>query len=105
MRIVIVALAVLVAATAYAALTTEVLVQTTATLIPRTSRTRSLEILNLGPNDLWCTVDGTPVANKSRKIATGASWSLDLTSDIPVRCLASTANQTTGAATIVTEVP
>jgi hypothetical protein len=100
----VVALAVSLAA--YASLTNEILVLTTSTAITRSTRTTSVEIQNLGPNDIWCAVDGTPVATKSRKIAaSGGTWSLDLNAGVAINCLASTANQVTGAATIVSETP
>ena len=88
------------------AFTNEVLVLTTATRIPRqTSVTRALEIFNNGPNTIWVCVNGQPVENKCRPVLAGASYAMDLPSDVPVFALASTANQVTGAATIVTEVP
>lgn len=89
----------------------EVLVQTTSTdmlpALPASGAriTTSVEVLNLGPNAIWCEIDATPVENKSRKIAPGASWSID-SIDLQrqqVKCLASTANQLTTAAAIVNE--
>lgn len=85
--------------------TNEVLVLTTATRIPRTNVTRAVEIFNNGPNTIWLCVGGLPTENKSRPILPGASWAMDLASDCLLYCLASSANQVTGAATIVTELP
>lgn len=97
--------------------TTEVLVDnTTQTAMPATplARRRAIEIQNLGPNAIFCAVGpvGTPptaVLTKSRRIeaATATSsdkWSIDLGPNVIVRCLAATADQVTGAATIVTEL-
>jgi hypothetical protein len=88
-----------------AALTREVLVLTTATAITRTAKSRAFELQNLGPNAIHCCVAGTPVANKCRKIDASGTWAADLPAEIDVSCLASTANQVTGAATIITEIP
>ena len=65
-----------------------------------------LEIQNLGPNPIWIGLDtsGTAVVNKSRKLNTGESWSLNLREQVKVYAIASTADQVTGAATVVTEV-
>lgn len=84
---------------------TEVLVQTSSTAVPSSalSGRRSLEIQNLGPNTIFCS-PGTPVLNKSRAIAPNSAWALDVGSAVVISCLAATANQSTGAATIATEV-
>jgi hypothetical protein len=87
--------------------TTEVLVLTTATALPNLSGRMGIEILNLGPNDIWCALGSSTLAvvNKSRKVAaSGGSWSLSAGDKIKIWCIASTANQVTGAATIVTEL-
>lgn len=94
--------------------TTEVLVVASAggTTVPTTALAgrKAIEIQNLGPNPIFCTADGTaPVANKARRIdALGTTaqpaWSIDAGPAIVVKCIAATADQVTGAATIVTEV-
>lgn len=67
---------------------------------------RGLEIQNLGPNAIYCSVgeSAAAVTTKSRKLNTGDAWALDLVAGRHVYCKAVTADQVTGAATIVTEV-
>lgn len=71
---------------------------------------KAVEVQNLGPNPIFCTVDGSsPVVNKARRIdALGSTaapaWSLDVGPAIAIKCIASTAAQSTGAATIITEL-
>lgn len=68
----------------------------------------AVEILNLGPNDLWCAVGSSSMAviNKSRRVdRLGGSWAIDLRMPNHIWCKAGTADQATGAGTIVTEVP
>jgi predicted secreted protein len=67
---------------------------------------RALEIQNLGPNSIFCAIGASAdaVVNKSRKIGAGEAWALDLSAGFPVYCKAATADQVTGAATVVTEV-
>lgn len=89
--------------------TTEVLVLTTATAMPQTStgpRGRSaIEIFNNGPNSIYCAfTEAAAVVNKARPIAAGTSWSIDARSHIGIWCIAATANQVTGAATVVSEL-
>jgi hypothetical protein len=90
--------------------TTEVLVSNTVvTLMPTTalSARKAIELQNLGPNPIYCTVGGeTPATDGSlgRRVDAGGSWSLDAGSSIVVRCLAGTADQVSTAATQVTEV-
>ena len=87
--------------------TVETIVTTTSATIPGTALPgrRAIEVQNLGPNDIFCALNTTAVVNKSRKVAaSGGVWSIDITSQIGVNCIAATANQATGAATIVTEV-
>lgn len=93
--------------------TTEVLVSSSATTtLPATPLVgrRSVAIQNLGPNALWCSIGSptTPVVGKSWKIDSLASGQnvlfLDISDKILVRCIAATATQVTGAATIVVEV-
>lgn len=93
--------------------TSEVLVlnatQTAMPAAPLSDR-RAIEIQNLGPNAIYCAVGPasappTAVLLKSRQIAaSGGVWAVDAGPNIIVRCLAATADQVTGAATIVTEV-
>ena len=91
---------------AYGTMTqTEVLVLTTATLIPTSGLTdrRSIEIYNNGPNAIYCGT-GTPVVNKAREIGPDSAWAIDVGKAITLKCIAATAAQVTTAATIVTEV-
>ena len=101
------------AAAKFTGATTEVLVlNATQTAMPTTplAGRRAIEIQNLGPNAIYCAIGPaatlpTAVLLKSRQIAAaGGVWAVDLNDKIIVRCLAATANQVTGAATIVTEV-
>jgi hypothetical protein len=90
----------------FSGVTTEVLVTTAAAVpVPATALAgrRALEIQNLGPNAIWCSF-GTPVATKARKIASGDAWAVDASDKVVVRCIASSADQVTGAATIANEV-
>lgn len=87
----------------------EVLVLTTVTRIdpsPRIGR-QGIEIQNLGPNAIYCQprVSTGLVVNKGRKIVNGEAWGFIAGANVPVYCIAATANQVTTAATIVTEVP
>ena len=97
------------AGTAFAeALTAEKLVLASAATqvdLAITSR-KGIEIQNLGPNSIFCALQTSSLAvvNKARKIAAGESWSLALAPNIHVYCKAATADQVTGAATVVTEV-
>ena len=89
--------------------TTEVLVSNAGggTAVPTTALTqrKSIELQNLGPNAIFCTVDGTaPVVNKARQIAANGTWALDVGPAVVLTCIAATAAQVTGAATIATEV-
>ena len=93
--------------------TTEVLVsnavQTALPATPLADR-RAVEIQNLGPNAIYCAIGPaatppTAVLLKSRQIAaSGGVWAVDAGPNVVVRCLAATADQVTGAATVVTEV-
>lgn len=91
--------------------TTQVLVDnTTVTLMPATALAgrRGVELQNLGPNPIYCTVGGeTPLTTGAlgRRIdASGGTWSVDVGSGVIIRCLAGTADQATTAATQVTEL-
>lgn len=66
---------------------------------------RAIEIQNLGPNAIFCNVNGAAVVNKNRKISTDGSWAFDCSDTAcAVQCIAATGDQVTGAATIVTEL-
>jgi len=84
--------------------TAEVLVLTTATTIPAYANRRAIEIQNLGPNTIYCALGATPVTTKARAILAAGAWALDVGEGITIKCIAAAANQTTGAATIVTQV-
>ena len=86
--------------------TIEVLVGPATTTVPtvQLSNRTWIEIYNNGSAAIYCTIDGTtPVVNKSRPIAAGAAWKFDAGSYITPICVAAT-TQTTGAATIASEV-
>lgn len=95
------------AALAAEPLMAEKLVLTSATTVDLNTRFRKgLEIQNLGPNAIFCAVGDSSLAvvNKARKVdASGGTWAIDLPPGIRVYCIAASANQVTGAATIVTE--
>lgn len=102
----IAAIAVLLALPAFAG---EVLVLTTATRVdpaPLSGR-RGIEIQNNGPNSIVCQVRTTTglTTTKGRLVLSGEAWAVGVNTNTPVYCLALTANQVTGAATNVTEVP
>lgn len=85
---------------------TEVLVlNSAATELTRSEGRGAVEIQNLGPNAIFCAFTSAgAVVNKARQILPDASWSLDLKSPVKVYCIAATADQVTGNATIVTEI-
>lgn len=66
---------------------------------------QGIEIQNLGPNAIFCQLRTTTglVANKGRRIVNGEAWGLTAPSSLRVYCIAATADQVTGAATIITE--
>jgi hypothetical protein len=86
----------------------EVLVLTTSTRVDvGIEQRKGIEVQNLGPNAIYCKVSNTTptaVLNKARRLATNESWAIDLPPGYRISCIAATANQVTGAATIVTEV-
>ena len=109
-----------VATAAGTSLTSEVLVQTTPTLIPRLRPSKGFELQNNGPNNICCalgsdmTDGGGPgypdggsalLAGICRVIAAGSSWSGSVAGEQQVYCTAASANQSHGAATILTEAP
>jgi hypothetical protein len=80
---------------------------TLSTSITALSGRKAFEIQNLGPNAIYCTLDGdAPVATKARAIPAdpAVTWSVNAGPNITVKCIAATAAQVTGAATIFTEV-
>ena len=105
-RFLIVALVAMLSAPALAAdPTVEVLVLATATPVVtgRTSR-RAVELQNLGPAAIYCSLGGTPVMLKTRRLQPGETWQIDVPTQMIVSCIAA-APQVTGAATIVTDAP
>lgn len=84
----------------------EVLVLTTATRLPQLCGRSAVEIQNLGPNSIYCSLGYSSMARvgKARKVGTGETWSIDVPATLPIWCIAETAAQVTGAATIVSEV-
>jgi hypothetical protein len=84
--------------------TSEVLVLTTVTALPQASLyRRGLLIENRGPNPIWCALSSAAtVVNKAHKIAAGERFAFNA----PDKwwCIAETASQVTGAATVVSEV-
>jgi hypothetical protein len=92
----------------YAGKTSEWLVTNTAggsTLTDFPGR-RVLELQNLGPNPIYCTMDGTSpvVLSNGRRILPGDSWVLAIGTGLVVKCIAATAAQVSTAATMVTEL-
>lgn len=85
-----------------AILTKEILAGPVAVQIPRQSFTRGFELLNLGPDAIWVSLDDPSacVAGKCRRIQTGEAWSVQGTRPPFVLC---TVQQVTGAATVFTE--
>lgn len=92
----------------------EVLVLNSAsTAVPTAalSGRRAIEIQNLGANPIFCNINGAAVVNKSRRVGSYSSgegnnpWAFDCTdAACAVQCIAGTADQTTGNATIATEL-
>lgn len=88
-------------------LTTEVLVLNSAAVaMPQTAGRRAIEIQNNGPNPIYCALGGAAaVVGKGRMIrALGDSWVVPVPAEVPIKCIAGTADQVTTAATIATEV-
>jgi hypothetical protein len=87
--------------------TAEVLVlASAATEIPALPNRAGIEIQNLGPNAIYCSIDDSTkaVVTKSRMIAaSGGTWALGSSHKHSVWCRAATADQVTGAATIVSQ--
>jgi hypothetical protein len=108
LRLPILSLAVLLSApmSAYAA---EVLVLTSATRMdaaPLSGR-KGIEIQNNGPNNITCQLRTSTnlTTVKGRIITPGDVWAVGAVGQTAVYCIATTANQVTGAATTVTEAP
>lgn len=105
MRNLVTLLAVCTASVSFAGTTTEVLVLTSATALPQTSYfRRGLLIENRGPNAIWCAFSSaTTVVNKAHRVApNGGTFALNAPDKM--WCIAETAAQVTGAATVVSEV-
>lgn len=105
MRPLLAILAVCAASVAVAGVTTEVLVLTTATAMPQTSLyRRGMLIENRGPNAIWCAMGSaaSAVVNKSHRVAPNGG-TLPFNAPDKWWCIAETANQVTGAATVVSE--
>lgn len=91
--------------------TQQVLVLNSApTLVPAVALAgrKAIEIQNLGPNVIYCTVDGQAPAidgSLGRMIgATNGTWALDVGAGVVIKCIAKTADQVSTAATQVTEL-
>jgi len=86
--------------------TTEVLVSSSlVTRLPATDlHLRStVEVQNLGPNPIYVAFsEATCVATKARKLNTGDTWTVAV-KGVTLYAIAGTADQVTGAATIVSE--
>lgn len=64
-----------------------------------------IEIQNRGPNSIFCKQTSGAALNTTREIKGGGdSWGLDVTESVTINCKAATADQVSGAATVVTEV-
>lgn len=75
---------------------------TTITAVTR----KAIDIFNGGPNTIYCRFDGgTPSASTAggRPILANASFPVDVTSAVVIKCIAATAAQVTTAATAVTQ--
>jgi hypothetical protein len=86
--------------------TREVLVlASAATDLSRANGSASISVDNYGPNAIWCGLGKSTnaVVNKSKRVQPGETWAVDLPSTVKVWCRAATADQVTGAATVVNE--
>lgn len=100
-------------------ITHEVLVLTTVTKVPRTSYWSGFELYNHGPNSIFCALGanedgGAPIypdgglslaVDMARPILAESSWSASEPLGEQIWCIAKTASQVSGAATILTESP
>jgi len=102
-----VALALLLPALAQALPSNQVLVLTTATRVDTAGfgARSGVVIQNNGPNAIYCRISVTTslAVGYGYVITSGSTWSFPLPAQIPVYCLAATANEVAGAATDVTE--
>jgi len=73
---------------------------------------KGIELQNRGPNSIYCAVDNAATAGVKntdagvyvgRRITPGQTWGIDLSGNQTVYCIAETADQVTGAATIVNQ--
>ena len=109
-KLYVVAAAVAVALFAFAAhalSSNQVLVLQTATRVDTAgfAQRAGVVIQNNGPNAIYCriSVSTSLAVGYGYMITPGASWAFPLPAQVPVWCLAATANQVAGAATDVTE--
>ena len=102
-----VALALIIPALAQALPSNQVLVLQTATRVDNAGfgARSGVVIQNNGPNAIYCRISVTTslAVGYGYVITSGSTWSFPLPAQIPVYCLAATANQVAGAATDVTE--
>lgn len=86
-----------------AVLTREVLATTSATIVTRTAGSWAFELYNRGPNSIWVALDdsSTCVANKCREVKSGEVWAVETSRPPFILCAVA---QSTGAATVITEV-
>lgn len=92
---------------AHALPSNQVLVLQTATRVDTAgfAQRAGVVIQNNGPNAIYCRIGvSTSLAvGYGYVITSGSTWSFPLPAQVPVFCLAATANQVAGAATDVTE--
>lgn len=102
-----VALALIIPALAQALPSNQVLVLQTATRVDTAGfgARSGVVIQNNGPNAIYCRIGSTTnlAVGYGYVITSGSTWSFPLPAQVPVYCLAATANQVAGAATDVTE--
>jgi hypothetical protein len=86
--------------------TTEVLVlNSAATALPKLVGREAVEVYNHGPNTIFCSFTSAgAVVDKARPILAEGSWAVDAIGRVDIWCIAKTADQVTGAATIVSEI-
>lgn len=98
--------------------TTEVVVLASRpTHITRRPEAHGFELKNQGPNSIFCSLGGTPTAppiysadggttvidGKTREVESKSSWAGDVPGSVQIWCIAHSADQATGAATIITD--
>jgi hypothetical protein len=86
-------------------LTNEVLVLTTPTRVDSVSFHDAIEVQNLGPNPIYCSmqVAADAVVGKARRLDTFESWSPPISENTTIWCVTSVA-QVTGGGTITSEM-